>query len=119
MLITLSRVITPAEIERNLLSSVFFFAALFSFTKREYANQFFYVAAEMPFCCFPFCCGKKSKSRHQKTVHPIYSTHPVDPGTKNTHVERGYGVEGGQIPEPIIPPLPVNSQADKNIGCSN
>ncbi|KAG6759915.1 hypothetical protein POTOM_036411 [Populus tomentosa] len=45
----------------------------------------------MPFCCFPFYCGKKSKSRHQKTVHPIYSTHPVDPGTKNTHVERGYG----------------------------
>jgi hypothetical protein len=43
----------------------------------------------------------------------------VDPGTKNTHVERGYGVEGGQIPEPIILPLPVNSQADKNIGCSN
>jgi hypothetical protein len=66
-----------------------------------------------------YFAGKKSKSRHQKTVHPIYSTHPVDPGTKNTHVERGYGVEGGQIPEPIIPPLPVNSQADKNIGCSN
>lgn len=57
MLITLSGVITPAEIEDDLLSSVFFFAALFSFIKREYANQFFYVAAEMPFCCFPFCCG--------------------------------------------------------------
>ncbi|KAB5538490.1 hypothetical protein DKX38_016023 [Salix brachista] len=37
----------------------------------------------------------------------------------NTHVERGYGVERGQIPEPEIPFSPVNSQADKNIGCSN
>ncbi|KAG5237244.1 hypothetical protein IMY05_010G0127900 [Salix suchowensis] len=53
----------------------------------------------MPFCCFPFCCGKKSKSKHQTTVHLIYSTLPVDPGTMNTHVERGYGVERGQIPE--------------------